>query len=216
MKVAVATPSTMVKLGPCGLAQRLELQPPLAARLMRDSERRELEKIDVFSPKPYIRQSLKTTSTTPIRSRNNATRTTMSIAPTSPFVKCLLSNTPAKLLSKSSHQSADLSFNHPPKIKRLSMQGELDRERKKGTLQNDQILPAVDPMTLSEKVKRPLPVELDSSPISSTHDLNTNIPSDCKPTQLGGLQDLLSSSPVRDADEDPFMTSSKRRKLSDQ
>ncbi|ORX91167.1 hypothetical protein K493DRAFT_317459 [Basidiobolus meristosporus CBS 931.73] len=211
-----------VLFSPGSLAQRLEAQPPLATRLMRDSERRELEKIDVFSPKPRDRRPLiEVTSTTPVRFNNGAALKPeeKSGVPSSPFVKCLLSNTPIKLPTKIAVESPAFGFNNPPKLRRLSITADSTQDAKqasegKPSMNQDACEAPV------EKSTRPLPnvhgkveFEVASSPISPLR--YHEIPEQGD-NQHEEMSNLLSSSPVRDIEEeDPFMSCSKRRKISE-
>ncbi|KAK9721281.1 hypothetical protein K7432_003545 [Basidiobolus ranarum] len=218
-----------VLFSPGSLAQRLEAQPPLATRLLRDSERRELEKIDVFSPKPRVRQPLiEVSSTTPIRLTSSAAHVKPGESlgvPSSPFVKCLLSNTPARLPSKISVQSPAFGFNNPPKLRRLSIQGE-SIEDIQAKPEDNQILAKQDPEAPNEKATRPLPdvrgkveFEVGSSPLSPLrgHEFGMGLPEGQDVFPSEEMADLLSSSPVRELEEeDPFMSCSKRRKISGQ
>ncbi|KAK9763320.1 hypothetical protein K7432_010120 [Basidiobolus ranarum] len=210
-------------LKPNPLLEESEGGTPLATRLMRDSECRELERTDVFSPKDSARKPPVGITTTPVRMgdlRNPL------VDPTSPFVQCLLSNTPAKLPTKISvASSSTYDYNNPPKLRRLSIQGDSIEDFKQRQTHDGYVTERQDHHAPIEKLSRPLPniqgeveFEVISSPVSPLrdHDL-LFIPEEPEDECLTGhnSESLFTSSPIRHTDgEDPFMTNNKRRKLS--
>ncbi|ORY05453.1 hypothetical protein K493DRAFT_310981 [Basidiobolus meristosporus CBS 931.73] len=194
--------------------QSQEGQPPLAIRLMRDSERRELDRTDVFSPKNSTRRPLTDIANSPIRPSNSQN---LLDGPSSPFVKCLLSNTPAKLPAKISVLSPGAyNYENPPKLRRLSIQGDSIEEFRLRQSGDGQSIEKQDPHAPVEKLTRPLPnvqgeieFEVISSPVSPLRDRDLMlIPEEAEEESMGPL-----SSPIRHVEvEDPF-TSNKRQKL---
>ncbi|ORX95028.1 hypothetical protein K493DRAFT_315228 [Basidiobolus meristosporus CBS 931.73] len=202
------------------LLEETDGETPLATRLQRDSECRELERTDVFSPKDRTTAAADI-ATTPIRTRSLPGSLGES---TSPFVKCLLSNTPAKLPSKISVASpGGYDYNNPPKLRRLSVQGDSAEDFKR-RLSYDDNTEKWDPHMPTEKVCRPLPniqgeveFEVISSPVSPLRDHDLMFIPEEPEVESSGDQhaQLLTSSPIHDIHcEDPFMVSSKRRRLS--
>ncbi|KAK9767454.1 hypothetical protein K7432_002762 [Basidiobolus ranarum] len=195
-----------------------ESQTPLAIRLMRDSERRELERTDVFSQKNQIRQPLVDIAVSPIRLNNSHNSLD---EPTSPFIKCLLSNTPAKLPTKISVMSpATYGYNNPPKLRRLSIQGDVI-ELKPRQPQEGHSIERQDPHAPVEKLSRPLPniqgeveFEVISSPVSPLRDRDLLFISEEAEEECTVNCEAPSSSPIRSVDVDDPFTTNKRQKVS--